>query len=143
MAFLGEYQHAIDEKGRVAIPVKFRKALKEKVVVTRGIDAHLYLYPIEEWTKLAEKIAQLPINQANSRAFSRHMLGGAVEMEIDGQGRILLPEYLRKHAEIKSQVVMVGLYDKIEIWSSERWGEYRIRTESNTEEIAEQLGSLG
>lgn len=132
----------MDEKGRMAIPIKFRKLLKDSVVVTKGIDQHLYLYPAEEWAKLAGKIAQLPINQANSRAFSRHMLGGAVETEIDNQGRILIPEYLRVHADIKSQAVMVGLYDKVEIWSAEHWKEYQARIESNTEEIAEQLGGL-
>ncbi|OHA01472.1 MAG: cell division/cell wall cluster transcriptional repressor MraZ [Candidatus Sungbacteria bacterium RIFCSPHIGHO2_02_FULL_49_12] len=141
--FIGEYQHAMDEKGRVAIPVKFRKSLAGGVVVTRGIEAHLYIYPKDIWETLALKLSQLPINQANSRAFSRHMLGGAVEAEIDSQGRILIPEFLRQHAAIKNNAVMVGLYDKIEVWAKERWEEYRAKTESNTENIAEQLGELG
>lgn len=141
--FIGEYAHSVDEKGRVAIPVKFRKLLQGGVVVTRGLDNALYLYPAEEWRKIAEKLAQLPINQANSRAFSRHMLGGAVEAEIDGQGRILIPDYLRKHSEIGERAVMVGLYNRVEIWAESRWNEYRAKTEKNTEEIAEQLGELG
>lgn len=140
--FIGEYQHAVDDKGRVAIPVKFRKSLDEGVVVTRGIDQHLYLYPLGEWAGLAAKLAKLPINQANSRAFSRHMLGGATEAEIDSQGRILIPEFLREHAGIGNQAVLVGLYDRIEIWSEERWREYKAKTEKNTESIAEQLGEL-
>ncbi len=141
--FIGEYQHAMDEKGRMAIPAKFRKLLEGGVVVTRGLDQSLYLYPMREWEKLAEKLAQLPINQANSRAFARHMLGGAVNAEIDGQGRILVPEYLRKHAGIESRAVLVGLYNRIEIWSEEQWTSYREKTEKNTEAIAEQLGELG
>lgn len=133
----------MDDKGRVAIPVKFRKLLQKGVVVTRGIETHLYIYPAEVWEKLAAKLSQLPINQSNSRAFSRHMLGGAVEADIDSQGRILIPEFLRAHAEVADEAVMVGLYDKIEVWSVARWKEYRERIESNTEEIAEQLGNLG
>lgn len=141
--FIGEYGHSIDDKGRVAIPAKFRKSLEGQVVVTRGLDYALYLYPAEEWRRLAEKLSQLPINQANSRAFSRHMLGGAVDVEIDSQGRILIPEYLRKHAGIGVKAVMVGLYNRVEIWSEERWNEYKAKIEKNTEEIAEQLGELG
>lgn len=141
--FIGEYQHAMDEKGRVAVPAKFRKSLEKGVVVTRGLDYSLYLYPLDEWEKLASKLSQLPINQANSRAFSRHMLGGAVDVEIDSQGRILVPDYLRKHAGIESKAVMVGLYNRIEMWSESRWKEYKEKVEKNTEEIAEQLGSLG
>src|SRR3989344_5620454 len=142
MAFIGEYQHAMDEKGRVAIPVKFRKSLQGGVVVTRGIENHLYIYPKDIWERLAAKLSRLPINQANSRAFSRHMLGGAVEAEIDSQGRILIPEFLRTHADIKNEAVMVGLYDKVEVWAKSRWEEYRRKTEENTESIAEQLGGL-
>ncbi|MBI2096886.1 MAG: cell division/cell wall cluster transcriptional repressor MraZ, partial [Candidatus Sungbacteria bacterium] len=107
------------------------------------IDPHLYLFPSEEWAKLAGKIAKLPITQANSRAFSRHMLGGASEAEIDSQGRILIPEYLRKHAGIVNQAVAVGLYDRVEIWSHERWQEQKSKIEQNTQQIAEQLGELG
>ena len=141
--FIGEYQHAMDEKGRVAIPAKFRKSLAGGVVVTRGIESHLYIYPKEKWGELAAKLSKLPINQANSRAFSRHMLGGAAEAEIDGQGRILIPEYLREHAGITNEVVMVGIYDRIEVWAENKWNAYKIETGKNTESIAEQLGELG
>lgn len=141
--FIGEYQHAVDEKGRMAIPAKFRKSLAGGVVVTRGIDPHLYIFPAEEWAKLADKIAKLSITQANSRAFSRHMLGGASEAEIDSQGRILIPEYLRKHAGISNQAVVIGLYDRVEIWSDERWQEHHAKIEQNSQQIAEQLGELG
>lgn len=141
--FIGEFQHAMDEKGRVAIPAKFRKSLKDGVVVTRGLDGALYIYAPDEWEKLAAKTAQLPINRANSRAFARHLLGGAVEAEIDSQGRILVPDYLRKHAGIAGKAMMVGLYNRIELWSEERWQEYRAKTEKSAEEIAESLEGFG
>jgi len=141
--FIGEYQHAMDEKGRIAVPAKFRKSLERGVVVTRGLDGSLYLYALEEWEKLASKISALPINRANSRAFARHLLGGAVVAEIDGQGRILAPEYLRKHAAIAKDAVLVGLYNRIELWSEERWSEYRVKTEKSAEEIAESLEGFG
>lgn len=142
MAFIGEYQHAVDEKGRMALPIKFRKSLQGRMVITRGLDSSLYIYPSEEWEKLASRLSQLPINQANSRAFARHMLGGAIDAETDAQGRILIPEYLREHAGITARAVIVGLYNRLEIWSEEKWKEYRARTESNAEEIAEQLSGL-
>src|SRR3990172_3990606 len=116
--FIGEYQHAMDEKGRIAVPAKFRKSLERGVVVTRGLDGSLYLYALEEWEKLASKISALPINRANSRAFAR-------------QGRILVPEYLRKHAAIAKDAILVGLYNRIELWSEERWSEYRVKTEKS------------
>ena len=141
--FIGEYKHSVDDKGRMAIPAKFRKSLAGGVVVTRGIDPHLYIFPAEEWAKLADKIAKLSITQANSRAFSRHMLGGASEAEIDSQGRILIPEYLRQHAGISNQAVVIGLYDRVEIWSDERWREHHDKIEQNSQQIAEQLGELG
>ncbi|MEK9148364.1 MAG: division/cell wall cluster transcriptional repressor MraZ [Patescibacteria group bacterium] len=140
---LGEYQHSIDEKGRMAIPAKFRKSLAGGVVVTKGPDHCLYLYPLDEWNKLAEKLAHLPLGQADSRAFSRVMLAGASHAEIDTQGRILIPEYLRKYAGVTGQAVIVGLYTRAEIWNEKAWEQYRANVESKTDEIAERLGELG
>lgn len=140
---LGEYQHTVDEKGRIAVPAKFRKTLSGGVVVTRGLDACLYLYPLDEWTKLAEKLARLSITQADSRAFSRVMLAGASHAEIDSQGRILLPEYLRQFANIRTRAVFTGLYNRAEIWDEERWRAYQGRISGKAEEIAERLGELG
>ena len=139
---LGEYQHSLDDKGRLAIPAKFRKILSDGVVITRGLDACLYLYPLEEWTKLADKLAKLPINQADSRAFSRLMLAGASHAEIDSQGRVLLPEYLRKYSGISSKAVIIGIYNRAEIWDESRWREYRAGVEERSDEIAERLGNL-
>lgn len=140
---LGEYQHSIDEKGRLAIPAKFRKILASGVVVTKGLDGCLYLYPLSEWEKLAEKLSKLPINQADSRAFSRMVLAGASHAEIDSQGRALIPDYLRKYAGISSRAVIVGLYNRAEIWEEGRWQQYRTGIEQKTDEIAERLGELG
>ncbi|HVY68117.1 MAG TPA: division/cell wall cluster transcriptional repressor MraZ, partial [Patescibacteria group bacterium] len=104
--FIGEYQASLDEKGRVSIPAKFRPQLKSKIVVTRGLDNSLFLYSLEEWKKLAEKLASLPISTANTRAFSRLMLAGAMDCEIDKQGRIILPGYLKEFAKIGKRVVI-------------------------------------
>ncbi|MDE2311888.1 MAG: division/cell wall cluster transcriptional repressor MraZ [Patescibacteria group bacterium] len=141
--FIGEYQASIDEKGRVAIPAKFRPQLKAKVVVTRGLDNSLFLYNLDEWKKLADKLASLPISTANTRAFSRLMLAGAMDCEIDKQGRIIIPGYLKDFAKIQKRVVVAGLYNRIEIWSEELWAAYKTQTEQQSNAIAEQLGSLG
>lgn len=141
--FIGEYQHSIDEKGRVAIPTKFRKALENGAVVTKGLDDCLFLYTAKEWEAQAAKIAQLPISRADSRAFNRHMLSGAMNVELDKQGRVVLPDYLRKFAGISKKVVVAGLYNRIEIWDMVRWEAYTKRTESESNQIAERMGELG
>lgn len=141
--FIGEFTGTIDEKGRISIPVKFRTQLKAKVVVTRGLDNSLFLYTLDEWKKLAEKLASLPISTANSRAFSRLMLAGAMDCDIDKQGRIILPGYLKEFAKINKRLVFAGLYSRIELWSEELWNKYKAETEKNSNAIAEQLGSLG
>lgn len=141
--FIGEYSHTIDDKGRVAVPAKFRIKLQSGAVVTRGLDNCLFLYSKDEWQKLAEQISASPINKSNSRAFSRFMLAGAMEAEFDRQGRILLPEYLRGHAGLRRNVIMAGLYNRIEIWDEIAWKKYSKTTGKNSGKIAEELGELG
>ncbi|NQV11793.1 division/cell wall cluster transcriptional repressor MraZ [Candidatus Uhrbacteria bacterium] len=141
--FLGEYKHALDDKGRVSIPVKFRASLKTGAVVTRGLDNALVLYTPKEWGLLAQKLASLPISQQNSRAFARLMLAGAMDVKIDKQGRVAIPEYLRKYAGIKKNVVLAGLFNRIEIWDESTWESYKKKTEAASSDIAEQLGELG
>ena len=141
--FIGEYKHTIDDKGRLAIPVKFRGDLARGAVVTRGLDASLFLFPKEEWDKLASKLAALPLGQSNSRAFSRLMLAGAMDVDVDKQGRLVLPEYLREYAGIKKSAVIAGLYTRLEIWDGDKWEAYKKQTESDVGSIAEQLGGLG
>lgn len=141
--FIGEYSHNLDDKGRVAIPKKFRPDLIKGAVVTRGLDNCLFLYTREEWQKLAEKLAGLPFAQANTRAFARLMLAGAMDVELDKQGRIVLPEYLRTFAGLKKTLVVAGLYNRLELWDQEKWEEYKSKTENESNEIAEQMGELG
>lgn len=140
--FIGEFHHTLDDKGRLAIPVKFRAHLEGGAVVTRGLDRSLFLYPKEEWSKLAAKLAALPISQADTRAFARLMLAGAMEADIDKSGRIVIPEYLRGYAGIAKDVAVTGLYDRIEIWSEDTWREYAAKTERESTSIAERLGTL-
>lgn len=141
--FIGEYHHALDDKGRVQIPVKFRDALKTGAVVTRGLDRCLFVYPKKDWEEMASKLAKLPIAKANSRAFARLMLAGAMELEVDKQGRGGLPEYLRKYANLKKVVVVAGLYNRLELWDKDAWERYRSGTERQSGDIAEALGELG
>ena len=141
--FIGEYKHSVDKKGRMAVPSKHRAKLKKGAVVTKGLDNCLVLYPQAEWKELAEKLAALPITESNTRAFSRLMLAGAIEVEFDKQGRILLPEYLREYCSMDKKAVIVGLYNRIEIWAESKWEDYRKRTEAASNEIAEQLTELG
>ncbi|MCK5510094.1 division/cell wall cluster transcriptional repressor MraZ [Candidatus Parcubacteria bacterium] len=141
--FIGEYKHNLDSKGRLAIPVKFRGLLKKGAVVTRGLDNCLFLYPKEQWKEIAKKLANLPISQAKARAFSRLMLAGAMDVDFDNQGRITLPEYLRKFAGLGKKTVVAGLYDRLEIWDDNKWDKYKQGTESKSAEIAEALGDLG
>ena len=141
--FIGEYQHNLDEKGRLAIPAKFRQLLTKGAVVTRGLDNCLFLYTKAEWKKLADKLATLPISKANTRAFSRLMLAGAMDVDIDKQGRMLIPEYLRKYAAMNKSVVIAGLYNRLEIWDEAQWQSYKKGTETKSGDIAEALGELG
>jgi MraZ protein len=141
--FIGEYNGSIDDKARINIPAKFRSSLKNQVVVTRGLDNSLVLYTLDEWKKLAEKLASLPISTANTRAFSRLMLAGAMDCDIDKQGRIVLPGYLKEYAKIGKKLVFAGMYSRIEIWSEELWNKYKAQTEKDSNKIAEALGDLG
>jgi MraZ protein len=140
--FIGQYTHSLDNKGRVAVPAKFRSELK-KAVVTKGLDNCLFLYPQKEWDKMATKIASLSIDKSDNRAFSRAILAGAMEVEFDKQGRIILPEYLRKFASISKNVIIAGLYNRLEIWDEDRWNSYKEESEKNYNNIAEALSSLG
>lgn len=141
--FIGEYQHNLDDKGRLAIPVKFRKELQKGAVVTRGLDNCLFLYTNTEWEKLAQKLSSLPISQSNSRAFARLMLAGAMDVLLDKQGRIVLPEYLRTFASLKKEIIVAGLYGRLELWDAKKWSDYKIMTEKESGEIAERMAELG
>lgn len=138
--FIGEYIHNIDEKGRLAIPVKFRSRLVGGAVATKGLDNCLSLYPEEAWNKQVEKMESLPLTQSKSRAYARFILSGAFPVEIDKQGRINLPTTLREFGNIKNQVIVTGLGDHVEIWATKTWEEYRTNIEKESVNIAEELG---
>lgn len=141
--FIGEYKYSIDEKKRLAIPSKFRQLLGKKAVITRGLDQCLFLYPDKEWNSLAKKLSQLPLSQADARGFARLMLTGAMEVDFDNLGRILIPDYLKTYAFLKKKVVIAGIYNRIEIWDEKKWQIYQKKTETAVGDIAERLKELG
>ncbi len=141
--FIGEYSHSIDPKRRVAMPSRFRSELGSRVVVTRGLDSSLFVYPMKVWEELAEKLGSLPIGEAATRSFTRLQLAGATDVELDSQGRILIPDYLKDSAGLRKNVVVVGLYNRLEIWDETRWKAYKAGAEKNSGKIAEELGKLG
>jgi MraZ protein len=136
---MGEYQHTIDDKGRLIMPAKFREGLGEKFVVTKGLDGCLFVYPLEEWKVLETKLRNLPFTKADARAFARFFFSGATECELDKQGRILLPTNLRDHAQLQKDVFIIGVSSRLEIWSKEVWEDYSSKTESSYEELAEKM----
>jgi MraZ protein len=141
--FIGEYTYSIDDKKRLAIPVKFRQLLGKKAVITRGLDQCLFLYPVKEWEVLAKKLSQLPLSQAAARGFARLMLTGAMEVNIDNLGRILIPDYLKEYGQLQKKIVIAGVFNRVEIWSDLKWQEYKEKTENEVGDIAERLKELG
>jgi MraZ protein len=127
----------------LALPTKFRLDLSKGAVVTRGVDSCLFLYTKKEWQKLALKLADMPISKSKTRAFARLMLAGAMDVRLDKQGRVVLPDYLKKYAQINKKAVVAGLYNRLEIWDEKKWEEYKGKSESNSEDIAESLAELG
>lgn len=140
---IGEYTHSLDNKKRVAVPSKFRKELGTKVVVTRGLDKCLWLYPIKEWNKVAEKLAGLSMGQADTRGFSRFMLAGAVETDVDSMGRILIPDFLKEFAGLNAQLVLAGVHTRVEIWDENVWKKYKDVVAGEADKLAEKLGEIG
>jgi len=141
--FYGEYRHAIDEKGRVIIPARFREALiklnKNKFILTRGLEKSLFIFSLDEWKSQEEKFKSLSLNKSNPRAFSRIVFSGAYRSSLDKQGRLNLPRSLIEYARIEKEVVIIGVSDRIEIWDSFRWRNYRNKSERSFIEIAKEL----
>ncbi|HEX6989573.1 MAG TPA: division/cell wall cluster transcriptional repressor MraZ [Bacillota bacterium] len=140
---IGEYQHAVDAKGRLIMPARFREELGETFIVTRGLDQCLFVYPMDEWRTLENKLKALPMTQAHARAFVRFLFSGATECTLDRQGRILLPAQLREHAAITKDVMIIGVSTRAEIWAREQWQAYVEQAELSYNEIAEKLVDLG
>jgi MraZ protein len=140
---IGEYKHSIDEKNRMSLPSKFRKELGKKVVATYGLEQCLFIYEISEWNRIAEEISKLGMLKSDTREFNRFMFGGAIEIEIDSLGRILVPEYLRKYADLKSQATVIGVHKRLEIWNEKKWEEYKKKAVSKADGLAEKLSEAG
>lgn len=137
--FMGEYHHTIDTKGRMIIPAKFREGLGETFVLTRGLDQCLFGYPMNEWKILEEKLKSLPLTKKDARAFTRFFFSGAVECELDKQGRINIPSPLLKYATLEKECIVIGVSNRIELWSKEVWEKYVEEQEDSFEEIAEKM----
>ena len=140
---MGEYQHKMDNKGRVIIPAKFREELGDKFVATRGLDNCLFVYPMEEWSVLEEKLSSLPITSQNARTFVRFFFSGATECELDKQGRMSIPSNLRNYATLDKKIVIIGLSNRIELWAESNWNDYLNSAEESSEEIANAMEELG
>lgn len=141
--FMGEYQHSLDSKGRLIIPAKFREELGDNFIVTRGLDHCLFVYPKSEWDILVQKLKSLPLTRSDARRFVRFLLSGAIECELDKQGRITLPASLREYAELEKEVVAIGVSNRVELWSKSRWESYLDEAEAIYEDMAETIEELG
>ncbi|MEW5921839.1 MAG: division/cell wall cluster transcriptional repressor MraZ [Bacillota bacterium] len=136
---MGEYLHIMDEKGRVNIPSRLREELGDNFVVTRGLDNCLFIYPSNEWTALEKKLKSLSSSRAEARAFLRLFFSGAAEVELDRQGRALIPPPLREHASLQKEVIFIGVSNRAELWSKDKWEEYSREAGKSFEEVAEKM----
>lgn len=141
--FMGEYQHTIDAKGRLIIPSKFREKLGDHFVVTKGLDKCLFVYPQNEWKLFEEKLKQLPLTSSDARKFIRFFFAGAIDCELDNQGRIILPGHLREYAGIKKDIVSIGVNNRVEIWNKDSWNAYNDEENFVDNGLAEKMESLG
>ncbi|ULO08869.1 division/cell wall cluster transcriptional repressor MraZ [Paenibacillus sp. 19GGS1-52] len=137
--FMGEYQHSIDDKGRIIIPAKFRELLGTSFVATRGLDSCLFVYPMDEWEIMEQKLKKLSLMKSDARAFSRFFFSGATECMWDKQGRVNLPSNLRQYAKLDKDCIILGVSNRVEIWNKELWEQYFEQSEESFNEIAEKL----
>ncbi len=140
---MGEFQHTIDTKGRLILPVKFRESLGVSFIATKGLDNCLFVYALDEWAMLENKLKQLPLAKPEARAFVRFFFSGAAELECDKQGRILIPTNLREYAQLDKDVTVIGVSNRVEIWSTQAWSEYNMKIEPTVTELTEHLVDLG
>ncbi len=140
---IGEYKHTLDSKKRLSLPAKFRKQLGKKIVLTRGLDNCIFIFTLADWKEMAGKLGGLSMGQAGSRGFNRFMLSGAVEVDVDQAGRVLIPDFLKDFASLKNKVVFAGVHNRVEIWNEKDWNEYKKRIEKEADVLAEKLGDIG
>ena len=139
--FMGEYNHTLDTKGRLIIPTRFRESVGEDFVVTKGLDGCLFVYPQSAWEEFEEKLRALPLTRKDARTLVRFFVAGATSVELDKQGRILIPATLREFAGLEKDVVLAGVTNRVEIWSKDRWAE--VNAVGDMDDIAEQMAELG
>lgn len=137
--FMGEYRHSLDDKGRIIIPSRFRDELGATFVITRGLDQSLFAYPMAEWQALEQKLKSLPFTKADARSFTRFFFSGATECELDKQGRVNIPNHLLQFADIQKECVVIGVSNRVEIWSEKVWDDYFQKSQGSFEEISEKL----
>lgn len=140
---IGEYTHTIDDKNRLSLPAKFRAEMGKKVVLTRGFDKCVAIFTEKEWKKIAEKLSQSSILQADNRSFNRFMFGGAVEAEVDSIGRVLVPDFLKDWGGLRNKVAVIGVQARVEVWNEEAWRANKEAIEKRADTLAEKLGSVG
>ncbi|OGG50151.1 cell division/cell wall cluster transcriptional repressor MraZ [Candidatus Kaiserbacteria bacterium RIFCSPHIGHO2_01_FULL_54_36] len=140
---IGEYEHTLDEKKRISLPKAFRTGLGKRVVMTRGLDNCLFVFSREAWDTFAMKMQSLSFANADTRGFNRFMLSGAAEVDVDGVGRILIPDHQKSFAGLRKRVVFTGVSDRVEIWDAERWGTYKRKIDRNADKLAQKLGEIG
>jgi MraZ protein len=154
--FIGEFTHTLDEKKRLSLPSKFRKELGKKVIITHGLDNCLFMFTLSQWNKIAEQLGNLSIGNSDSRGFNRIMLAGAVELEIDTAGRVLIPDFLREYAGVTNisldknkkengngKLVFAGVHTRVEIWEEKRWKSYKEKILKQADSLAAKLSEIG
>lgn len=140
---IGEYIHTLDDKNRISLPVKFRKEMGKSIVVAPGLDNCLSLYTTKEWQKISNKLSDSSMLASDNRSFSRFMFGQAVVVDVDGNGRILIPENLRNRSSLSTKVVVIGVQNRVEIWNESSWNEYKKKVETQADALADKLGQGG
>ncbi|MDP3244946.1 MAG: division/cell wall cluster transcriptional repressor MraZ [bacterium] len=140
---IGKYQNNMDAKKRVPIPAKFRDLLGKTVIITRGLEDCLFVYSMADWQEFADKLSKLPLSQESARSFARLMFSGAMEVELDDLGRVLIPEYLKSHAQLKKEAVIIGAGNRLEIWDKEKWEKYQMNETGDMSETVADLKEFG
>jgi len=142
---IGEYIHTIDEKNRISLPVKFRKEMGKKVIITPGLDSCLFIFTVKEWAKVSQKLsdpgAALSFLKADQRSFNRYMFGRAAEVEIDSIGRILIPDFLKERIGLKDKAAIIGVEDRVEVWNDKVWSQNQKIVEKQAPQLAEKIGN--
>lgn len=140
---IGEYTHTIDDKNRLSLPAKFRSEMGKKVVLTRGLDRCVAIFTKKEWEKIAAKLSESSMLQADNRSFNRFMFGGAVEADVDSIGRVLIPDFLKEWGSLGTRVAVIGVQSRVEIWNEKTWEANKETIEKQADSLAEKLGNVG